>query len=55
MNAYLLRHYQAAGMNGSKGFVTLVPIVLRPVAATADAADPEAEGQASADGATERR
>jgi len=55
MNAYLLRHYQAAGMNGSKGFVTLVPIVLRPVAVTANTADSQAEEQTGADGSAEPR
>lgn len=29
MNAYLLRHYQATGSTGGKGFVTFVPIVVR--------------------------
>ena len=28
MNAYLLRHYQATGATGGKGFVTFVPIVI---------------------------
>lgn len=28
MNAYLLRHYQATGSTGGKGFVTFVPIVI---------------------------
>lgn len=55
MNAYLLRHYQAAGLNGSKGFVTFVPIVLKPVAATADTADPEAEEQSKTDGVAQPR
>jgi len=55
MNAYLLRHYQAAGMNGSKGFVTLVPIVLRPTGAAAAATDSEAEEQTGADGSAEPR
>ena len=27
MNAYLLRHYQATGATGGRGFVTFVPIV----------------------------
>ena len=53
MNAYLLRHYQAAGMNGSKGFVTLVPIVLKPAGATAAATDSEAEEQSGVDGSAE--
>jgi sigma-E factor negative regulatory protein RseA len=29
MKAYLLRHYQATGSTGGKGFVTFVPIVIR--------------------------
>jgi sigma-E factor negative regulatory protein RseA len=28
MNAYLLRHYQATGSTGGRGFVTFVPIVI---------------------------
>jgi len=55
MNSYLLRHYQAAGVNGSKGFVTFVPIVLQPVAATADEADPEAEEDSNTDGVAQPR
>jgi sigma-E factor negative regulatory protein RseA len=55
MNAYLLRHYQAAGLNGSKGFVTFVPIVLQPVAAKADAVDPEAEEESNTDGVAQPR
>ena len=30
MGAYLLRHYQATGATGRKGFVTFVPIVIDP-------------------------
>lgn len=30
MGAYLLRHYQATGATGRKGFVTFVPIVINP-------------------------
>jgi hypothetical protein len=28
MDSYLLRHYQATGATGGKGFVTFVPIVI---------------------------
>lgn len=35
MNAYLLRHYQATGSTGGKGFVTFVPIVVRASAVEA--------------------
>jgi hypothetical protein len=28
MNSYLVRHYQATGAAGGKGFVTFVPIVI---------------------------
>ena len=35
MDAYLLRHYQATGSTGGKGFVTLVPIVIRSTGAKA--------------------
>jgi len=31
MGSYLLRHYQATGASGSRGFVTAVPIVIIPV------------------------
>jgi sigma-E factor negative regulatory protein RseA len=37
MNAYLLRHYQATGSTGGKGFVTFVPIVVNTQAADATA------------------
>jgi sigma-E factor negative regulatory protein RseA len=37
MNALLLRHYQATGATGGKGFVAYVPIVLKPAAMTAEA------------------
>jgi sigma-E factor negative regulatory protein RseA len=40
MNAYLLRHYQAAGSTGGKGFVTFVPIVIRPAAVRAESSEP---------------
>ncbi|MCH5375665.1 MAG: sigma-E factor negative regulatory protein [Planctomycetes bacterium] len=36
MNSYLLRHYQATGSTGGRGFVSFVPIVV-----TKQAADPE--------------
>lgn len=39
MNAYLLRHYQATGSTGGKGFVTFVPIV---ITSSAQASNPEA-------------
>lgn len=44
MNAYLLRHYQATGSTGGRGFVTFVPIVIRsstvrPAEADADGTD----------------
>lgn len=55
MNAYLLRHYQAAGSAGSKGFVTFVPIVLRPVTATVDVADSNGEEETRAEGSSEPR
>jgi sigma-E factor negative regulatory protein RseA len=49
MNAYLLRHYQAAGTTGGKGFVTFVPIVTRPAAVRDESPDP-ADGEASGPG-----
>jgi sigma-E factor negative regulatory protein RseA len=42
MNAYLLRHYQATGSTGGKGFVTFVPIV---ITSSAQAASTEAAAQ----------
>ena len=39
MNAYLLRHYQATGSTGGKGFVTFVPIVIRSSTAQTLGAD----------------
>jgi sigma-E factor negative regulatory protein RseA len=56
MNAYLMRHYQAAGSTGGKGFVTLVPIVFRSTTAQPVQAE-NAEGtlrQAESDEAAER-
>jgi sigma-E factor negative regulatory protein RseA len=50
MNAYLLRHYQAAGAAGGKGFVTFVPIVIRPVTAQAEPADLESDAGNGSDG-----
>jgi len=50
MNAYLLRHFQAAGSTGSKGFVTFVPIVVRPDAVAAEPPDDSAaDNRSSAD------
>jgi hypothetical protein len=45
MNAYLLRHYQATGSTGGKGFVTFVPIVITASAQAGNAGqDDRAEG-----------
>lgn len=55
MDAYLLRHYQATGATGGKGFVTLVPIVIRSAggrpaeANTADGTLREAEPDEAAE------
>jgi sigma-E factor negative regulatory protein RseA len=49
MNAYLLRHYQAAGTTGGKGFVTFVPIVIRPASVRDESPEP-AEGVVSGPG-----
>lgn len=49
MNAYLLRHYQAAGVAGGKGFVTFVPIVSQPAAAGPEAPEPVEAGGLSPD------
>ena len=55
MNAYLLRHYQATGSTGGKGFVTFVPIVIRASAAPAAVEESnEAVPKAEPEAATER-
>jgi len=56
MNAYLLRHYQATGATGGRGFVTFVPIVIRspairPVGA---AVTDDTQSEADPDEAVER-
>jgi len=43
MNSYLLRHYQATGSTGGRGFVSFVPIVVTKQAE--DPAEAEAVGQ----------
>lgn len=48
MNAYLLRHYQATGSTGGKGFVTFVPIVIRASTVEAESAE-RTEGPAPED------
>lgn len=56
MNAYLLRHYQATGATGGRGFVTFVPIVIRsPVVRPVSAAVTEdTQSEADPDEAVER-
>jgi sigma-E factor negative regulatory protein RseA len=49
MNSYLLRHYQAAGTTGGKGFVSFVPIVI-----TAKAADAEKVNQSDTEQASDK-
>ena len=55
MNSYLIRHYQAAGMQGGKSFVTFVPIVVagtgsdRSRGPDTGEAEPSAEQDESAD------
>jgi len=49
MNAYLLRHYQAAGVASGRGFVTFVPIVSQPAAVTAETPEPIETGGLSPD------
>jgi sigma-E factor negative regulatory protein RseA len=51
MNAYLLRHYQAAGSSGARGFVTFVPIVLTPAKGSGELPEQAAEDRRSADAA----
>lgn len=53
MNAYLLRHYQATGATGGKGFVSFVPIVITPSEQAGNAAPDPIEGQV-AEGAADR-
>jgi sigma-E factor negative regulatory protein RseA len=43
MNAYLLRHYQATGSTGGKGFVTFVPIVITSSTQSANAEPAQGE------------
>jgi sigma-E factor negative regulatory protein RseA len=43
MNAYLLRHYQATGSTGGKGFVSFVPIVVTRAVEPPDASEPAGE------------
>ena len=50
MNAYLLRHYQATGSTGGKGFVTFVPIVIRPAVSRAQPSDPVEDSEPLPDG-----
>ena len=50
MNAYLLRHYQATGSTGGKGFVTFVPIVIRPAVSRTQPSDPTEDGEPLPDG-----
>jgi sigma-E factor negative regulatory protein RseA len=50
MNAYLLRHYQATGTTGGKGFVSFVPIVIRPVAVRQNSSAPERDADQGTDG-----
>ena len=54
MNAYLLRHYQATGATGGRGFVTFVPIVTTPADAQADSVenDPVDQPKAATDNLT---
>ena len=52
MDAYLLRHYQATGATGGKGFVTFVPIVItasKDTAATESGDDAENPDKAKDD------
>jgi len=53
MNAYLLRHYQATGSTGGKGFVSFVPIVITSSARSADAAQGDS-AERNAEQAAER-
>ena len=45
MDAYLLRHYQATGATGGKGFVAFIPVVITRNASPAE--DPVAENSAN--------
>ena len=55
MNALLLRHYQATGSTGGKGFVTFVPIVLKPAASAATEQAAEVGQQADEKGTASRQ
>jgi hypothetical protein len=56
MNAYLLRHYQATGATSGRGFVTFVPIVIRPSAVqpVSAAVTDDTQSEAEPDQAAER-
>ena len=51
MNSYLLRHYQATGSTGTRGFVRYVPIVVTPAS---EAAQAENEADNAADNAVDK-
>lgn len=53
MNAYLLRHYQATGSTGGKGFVSFVPIVVTSSAHAVRTAQDDSAGR-NAEQAAER-
>ena len=57
MNSYLIRHYQAAGMQGGKGFVTFVPIVVAGTGSdrNRDPEPGEAESSAEQDESADRQ
>ena len=57
MTTYLLRHYQASGEAGGKGFVSFVPIVVAPanVSASADVQADAEQDQSGKDGESERK
>jgi hypothetical protein len=50
MNAYLLRHYQATGASGVKGFITFVPIVVRPAGSMQESPDAAASASQKTNG-----
>jgi sigma-E factor negative regulatory protein RseA len=54
MNSYLLRHYQATGSTGGKGFVTFVPIVVTQAATLADAQAKSQDGTGEDEGTSEK-
>jgi sigma-E factor negative regulatory protein RseA len=55
MNPYLLRHYQAVGSSGGKGFVTFVPIIITGSKTAAEPGNGETTAESEKPGDEETR